>query len=164
MVLNTAFPRGIFPLVAVVIAFLDFLPTLAIYLILHAILGLPFGPGLALLPLIIAMLTFFNLGCALVYAPLAVFFRDTTALLPYISQVWTYTTPVLYTVAEIPPNLLPILRLNPLYPFWAALEQVFGGQMPSGVYLLAAFGWTLVFFVGGGILFLIRERDFATRF
>jgi teichoic acid transport system permease protein len=164
MVLNTAFPRGIFPLVAVLVAFLDFLPTLGIYFIIHAFLGLPFGPGLALLPLVILMISFFNLGCALVYAPLAVFFRDTTALLPYLTQIWTYTTPVLYRVSEIPPNLLPILRLNPLYPFFAALEQIFLGQMPSPVYLLASLGWTLLFFVGGGILFLIREREFAIRF
>ena len=164
MVLNTAFPRGIFPIVAVLVAFLDFLPTLAIYFIVHAVLGLPFGASLVVLPLIIAMLILFNLGCALLYAPLTVFFRDTSALLPYLAQVWTYVTPVLYMVSEIPPNLLPYLRLNPLFPFWAALEQIFAGEMPSPGYLLVAGAWSLVFFFGGAVLFLIREREFAIRF
>lgn len=164
MILNTAFPRAIFPIVAVTVAFLDLMPTLLVYAIIHAILGLPFGASLLVLPLMLVLLTLFNLGCALLYAPLAVFFRDTTALLPYLSQVWLYMTPVLYTVNEIPANLLPILRWNPLFPFWGALEQIFAGQMPSAGYLLAAFAWAVVFFVGGSVLFLIRERDFAVRF
>jgi teichoic acid transport system permease protein len=164
MVLNTAFPRAIFPIVAVLVALLDYIPTLAIYLCIHALLGQPFGISLLTLPLIISMLIVFNLGCGLMYAPLTVFFRDTTALLPYLTQIWTYMTPVLYTVGEIPPNLAPILKLNPLYPFWAALEQVFAGQMPSPVYLVWAAAWTVVFFVVGGVLFLLRERDFAIRF
>jgi ABC-type polysaccharide/polyol phosphate export permease len=164
MVLNTAFPRAIFPVVAVLVALLDFLPTLLVYFVLHALLGFGFGASFLFLPLMIFMLTMFNLGCALLYAPLTVFFRDTSALLPYLTQIWTYMTPVLYTVQEIPPNLLVYLRWNPLYPFWAALEQIFGGQMPSPGYLLAAGAWGTLFFVGGGILFLLREGEFAIRF
>ena len=87
-----------------------------------------------------------------------------SALLPYLTQIWTYMTPVLYTTSEIPPNLLVYLRWNPLYPFWAALEQIFAAQMPSPVYLLAAAGWATVFLVAGSILFLLREREFAIRF
>jgi hypothetical protein len=67
-------------------------------------------------------------------------------------------------VWEIPPNLLPILRLNPLFPFYAALEQVFAGEFPSPVYMIAQTGWAFAFFVGGVVLFLIREREFAIRF
>jgi teichoic acid transport system permease protein len=164
MVLNTAFPRAIFPIVSVLVALLDFLPTLIVYFIIHALLGLPFGASFLFLPLMILLLSMFNLGCALLYAPLTVFFRDTSALLPYLTQIWTYVTPVLYTVQEIPPNLLPFLRLNPLFPFWAALEQIFDGQMPSPGYLLWASAWAVAFLVGGSILFLVREREFAIRF
>jgi teichoic acid transport system permease protein len=165
MVLNTAFPRGIFPVVAVLVALLDFLPTLAIYFVVHAVLGLPWGLAMLFyLPLMIGLLTLFNLGCALLYAPLTVFFRDTTSLLPYLTQVWTYVTPVLYTVQEIPPNLLVFLRFNPLYAFWAALEPIMVGRAPDPVYVFFAALWAVSFLVGGAILFLIREREFAIRF
>lgn len=165
MVLNTAFPRGIFPIVAVLVALLDFLPTLAVYFVLHAILGLPWGISMLLfLPLMIGLLTLFNLGCALLYAPLTVFFRDTTALLPYLTQVWTYVTPVLYTVQEIPPNLQTFLRFNPLYAFWAALEPIMVGRPPAPVYVFFAALWAVAFLVGGTVLFLLREREFAIRF
>jgi teichoic acid transport system permease protein len=100
----------------------------------------------------------------LLYAPLTVFFRDTTALLPYLTQIWLYATPVLYRTVEIPPSALPFLRLNPLYPFYAALEQVFAGDMPSPVYLVWGAAWSVVTFAVGTVFFLVRERDFATRF
>lgn len=165
MVLNTAFPRGIFPVVAVLVALLDFLPTLAIYFVLHAMLGLPWGMSMLIyLPLMLVLLTMFNLGCALLYAPLTVFFRDTTSLLPYLTQIWTYTTPILYTVQEIPPNLLVFLRFNPLYSFWAALEPIMVGRSPAPVHVFFAAMWAVLFLVGGTILFLVREREFAIRF
>jgi teichoic acid transport system permease protein len=163
MVLNTAFPRAIFPIVAVLTALLDFLPTLFVFFIVHAVLGMPFGTGFAMLPLIILLQTIFNLGVAMLWAPAVVFYRDVGGLLPYVSQIWIYATPVLYSTAEIPANLKPFLRLNPLYPFWSALEQIFGGRWPSPVYLLAAASWAVATFALGLIPFLRRERDFAIR-
>ena len=74
-----------------------------------------------------------------------------------------YVTPALYFVREIPPNLLVYLRWNPLYPSFAALEQIFNAKMPSPVYLLAASAWALGFFLFGAVVFLARERDFAVR-
>jgi teichoic acid transport system permease protein len=165
MILNTAFPRAIFPIVAVLVSLLDFLPMLLVYFVLHALLGLSFGVSfVTALPLMVLILTFFNLGCALMYAPLTVFFRDTSALLPYLTQIWTYLTPVLYTVQEIPPRLLAYLQWNPLYPFWAAFEQIYSGRMPDIGYVLWATAWAALFFIVGSIVFLVRERDFAVRF
>src|SRR5918997_1352800 len=46
LILNTAFPRTLLPLASVVTAFKRFLPTLAIYVPVFILAGLPFGPGL----------------------------------------------------------------------------------------------------------------------
>ena len=74
-----------------------------------------------------------------------------------------YITPVLFATYEIPPNLKTYLQWNPLYPVFAALEQIFTGQMPSTGYLLGGAAWALVACVGGSIIFLSREREFAVR-
>ncbi len=55
MVLNTAFPRAIFPIVAVLVALLDFFPTLLIYFVIHAALGLPFGASFVFVPIMIVL-------------------------------------------------------------------------------------------------------------
>jgi ABC-type polysaccharide/polyol phosphate export permease len=163
MILNTSFPRAVFPIVSVMSALLDLGPTLIIVFGLQLVLGQPISIALICLPLLIAVLTVFNLGCALFFAPITVFFRDIGGFLPYITQVWLYTTPVLYTIAEIPENLRPWLLLNPLYPYWAAFEQMFSGEWPSFWYLLGALAWAIVAFVVGTLVFLVREQDFATR-
>ena len=64
---------------------------------------------------------------------------------------------------EIPPKLLVYLRWNPLFPTFAALEQVFLGRWPSQGYLLASVAWAVGFFLLGAVVFLARERDFAVR-
>ncbi len=163
LVLNASFPRAVLPLVAIVKAMLDFLPTLAIYGVFHALLGQPFALSLLSLPILIALLTVFNMGVIFIMAVANVFFRDTANFLPYLNRLWLYMTPVLYSTTELPPNVKVYLQWNPLYPFFAALEQIFRGQFPSSGYLLAATAWAIGFFLFGAILFLAKERDFAVR-
>jgi ABC-type polysaccharide/polyol phosphate export permease len=147
LILNASFPRAALPIVS----------------ILKSILGRPFGLSLLWLPLIVAIQTVFNLGLGLLLAPLMVFYRDTGGFLPYITRLWLYVTPALYTIAEIPKPLKVYLRWNPLYPMYGALEQVFKAQTPSSGYLLGATAWAVGLFFVGAVVFLARERDFAVR-
>jgi teichoic acid transport system permease protein len=163
LILNASFPRLVLPLAAIVKAVLDFAPTLAIYALFHALLGQPFGLSLVSLLVVIALLIVFNMGIIFILALANVFFRDTANFLPYLTRLWLYMTPVLYSTMEIPASLKVYLVWNPLYPFYAALEQIFGAHFPSAGYLLAAAAWALGFFVFGVILFLAKERDFAIR-
>jgi ABC-type polysaccharide/polyol phosphate export permease len=163
LIMNASFPRAVLPVTAVVKSLFDFLPTVLVYFVFQLILGQPFGASLALLPLIIGILTIMSLGLGLLFAPLMVFFRDTGGFLPYVTRIWLYVTPVLYFVREIPPNLLVYLRWNPLYPSYAALEQIFAARFPPPIYLIAASAWALGFFLVGAVAFLARERDFAVR-
>ena len=163
LILNASFPRVALPIVAILKSVLDFIPTVLVYFILHAILGRPFGFGLAFLPLIVLIQTVFNMGLGMMLAPLMVFYRDTGGFLPYITRLWLYITPALFTIAEIPPSLRSFLRWNPLYPFFGALEQVFAGNRPSMPYLLGATAWAVGFFLVGAVVFLAREREFAVR-
>lgn len=165
LVLNSAFPRGVLPVEAVLRAFLSFLPTLVVYFGLHALLGQPFGTGalLFLVPLI-ALQTIFNFGLACLFAPLTVFFRDTEQFLGYIQRIWFFTTPILFTVDELstmPSWIQTLLSWNPLFPFFAMLEQIWDAQVPSAGYLLAATAWAAAAAVAGVFVFLIREREFG---
>jgi teichoic acid transport system permease protein len=163
MVLNSSAPRACFPAVVLVRAICDLGPALGVYLAFHLVLQQPIGFSLLFLPIIIGLLILFSLGAGLFFAPLTVFFRDTGTLLPYLIRIWMYVTPVMYTIAEIPPSLHWVLVLNPLYPFFAMLQQVFYAQWPSPGYMIAALCWTILTCVAGSIAFLIRERDYAVR-
>lgn len=163
LILNSSFPRAALPLYEIVKSLLNFAPTLLVYFLLHGFLGRPFGIALVGLPVLIAIQTVFNIGLALLFSPLMLFFRDVRGFLPYLTRVWLYATPALYTVAELPAQYASYLRWNPLYPFFAAYEQIFSARWPSPVYLLAAAGWAVLVFVAGALVFLSKERDFAIR-
>lgn len=163
LILNASFPRAALPLTEILKSVFDFVPTLAVYFVLHILLGRPIATALLALPLVLLLQTTLNIGLALLFAPLMVFFRDTRALLPYCTRVWLYTTPALYALSEIPKSVQPYLRWNPLYPFYGAYEAIFRGHLPSAAFLFAAAAWAITFFTVGAIAFLAKERDFAVR-
>jgi ABC-type polysaccharide/polyol phosphate export permease len=166
MVLNTAFPRIIFPLSAAIQAFMEFLPTLLVFFAIHWYLDQPFSHAMVYLPVVVLLLVVFNMGLSLFFAPLNVLYKDVKSFVPYISKVWLFATPVMYTVGEIEenaPQLLRWLQLNPLFPFFAVLEDIFDGVTPPLYYLGWAALWSFGFFVVGTILFLRKERYFARR-
>ena len=164
LILNTAFPRTLLPLSSVLTAFMRFLPTVAVYAVMHAIAGLPVGPHLLWTIPILALFVVFGAGAAMVAATAQVYFRDLTNFLPYFTRIWLYTSPVLFYIDEIPSRLKPILALNPLYPLLGALSEVVNlGQNPSVGFLAAGFAWAVGVFVLGSLFFISREREFAVR-
>jgi teichoic acid transport system permease protein len=163
MVLNSSAPRACYPAVALVRALCDLGPALLVYFSVHLLTGQPWGWSLLCLPLVVLLLVGFSLGLALLCAPLVVFYRDVGSLLPYVMRVWMYITPVMFTVAEIPSSWRTVFLINPLYPYFAMLEQIFLAKWPSPGYLLGGLAWAVGFLLVGGWAFLIRERDYAVR-
>lgn len=164
LILNTAFPRALLPLSSVVTAFMRFLPTLAIYAVMHAVAGLPVGPHLLWALPIFALIAIFASGVAMLAGAAQVYFRDLSSFLPYFMRIWLYASPILYYVEEVPERFKPILALNPLYPLLASWSDVLNqGQAPSAGFLAWGAAWALVAFVAGGLFFISREREFAVR-
>lgn len=163
MILNTGLPRLVFPVMSNVRHVADFVPTLAVYYVIHAALGQQWSIWMVCLPLIAAVLTVFNLGTTLLFSTLTVFFRDTTNFLSYTTRLWLFASPVLYRVDEIPDHLAPYLKLNPLYPFLGLVDQVTNAQAPGIGWVLGALAWTLGIVAVGGTYFLWREHDVPVR-
>lgn len=164
LILNTAFPRTLLPLAAVLTSFMRFLPTLVVYAILHVSAGLPVGPHLLWAIPIVALLLVFASGATMLIAAVQVYFRDVRNLLPYFLRIWLYASPVLYYVEEVPPQFEPIIAANPLSPMLGALSDVVNqGQAPDPSALGWGLAWAAGAFVVGALFFISRERDFAVR-
>jgi teichoic acid transport system permease protein len=164
LILNTAFPRTLLPLASVLTAFMRFLPTLAIYAVVHAVAGLSVGPHLLWTVPIVALLFVLAAGAAMLTAAAQVYFRDLTNILPYFLRLWLYLSPVLYYVDEIPDRYRPIAAVNPLYPLLGSLSDVVNrGEAPGVGFLAAGLAWALGIFLVGALFFMSREREFAVR-
>lgn len=164
MVLNTSVPRGVFPVVALMRAVIDLVPALGVYFVMHLLTGQPWGLSLLWLPLIVLLLTGFAVGVGLAISPLIVFYRDVANLIPYMMRIWMYVTPVLFSVREIPPGFFKVFQANPLYPFYAMFDRIFFDAKPPHLHHLGiAAVYATVALIGGGISFLLKERDYAVR-
>ena len=164
MILNTAFPRVLLPLSAVLTAFKRFLSTFVIYAVVHVATGLPITPELLWLVPLLAGFVVFGAGLAMITAAAAVYFRDLRNFLPYMLRMWLYASPVLYYANEVPDRYDFVLAINPLAPLLTAWSDILtAGEAPPIGTLALGMAWALVFFAGGALFFISREREFAVR-
>jgi len=164
LILNVAFPRLILPLESVLESVMRFLPMVAVYAVLHAVVGLPVGPQLLWVVPIIALFVVFGAGAAMITATSQVYFRDLTNFLPYFTRIWLYTSPILFYAEDVPERLRPILYCNPLFPMLASLNDVvIEGRTPPFGLLAASLAWAVGTILAGTLFFISREREFAIR-
>lgn len=167
LLINTAFPRLLIPLSAVRTAFWRFLPTIPVYLIFHAIFGLPWHPRMVLSLYFLATIVVFAMGLAAFFATLQVYFRDTSSFLPYFLRLWLYLSPILWMpvmLDRMSRGLRVVVELNPMYPMLTGYSHLLqDGVYPPLWMWLAAAGWAIAAVVAGFLFFISREREFAVR-
>jgi len=171
LILNTSFPKMLLTVSTVYTAFRRYLPTFAVYLVIHILTGQRWGWHMLWLVPIFAMATMMGLGLANMFATLQVYFRDTTSFLPYVIRIWLYLSPVLWTIDKIKESKTGLYHvlytwspINPMYGILGAQGEVLvDGRSPSWDLLGYGLLWSLLLFVGGSLLFMSRERDFAVR-
>ena len=164
LILNTAFPRVMLPISAVVIAIFKFLPTLVIFLIIRSVLGQPFSWEMLWAIPILMITVLLALGLAITISCINVYFRDIASFLPYLTRTLLYLSPILYEASALKPNLRALAVFNPLFPIldsWSG--ALVHGQAPQTSSLLAGLAWGLGIFLIGTYFFLSREREFAVR-
>lgn len=164
LILNTAFPRIMLPISAVVIAIFKFLPTLFVFLLIRTVLGVPFSWEMLWAIPILLIATLLALGLAITISCINVYFRDIASFLPYLTRTLLYLSPILYEASALKPNLRALQILNPLFPIldsWSG--ALVHGQAPQTSSMLAAAAWALGIFLIGTYFFLSREREFAVR-
>ncbi|MEA3335277.1 MAG: ABC transporter permease [Chloroflexota bacterium] len=162
LVTKIYFPREILPLASIGAAFVDFLIACAIlaglmliYRVFPGIEALWLGP-LLLLQIIL------SIGVILLGAALIVFFRDIRFVVPLLTQVWMYATPIIYPVDFVPEQLRPFYFLNPMAGIIDGYRRVLiYGEAPNMQALTLATIVSVILFVVGYLVFKRTEPVFA---
>jgi len=164
LILNSAFPRALLPLAAVITAFMRFLPTFIVYIPVHIATGLPVGPELLWIVPIFALFALMAAGLSMLVAAAQVYFRDLSSFLPYVLRIWLYCSPVLYYAERVPERYRWILDVNPLGGLLTAWSDVLNrGHAPETTSMLLGLAWGAGIFVVAALFFMSREREFAVR-
>jgi lipopolysaccharide transport system permease protein len=157
------FPRLIVPAATIVVAFIDFLISFSILLLM--MVWYQFVPGwqILFLPLFVLLAFAASLGPALWVTSLNVKYRDFRYIIPFIVQFGLYVSPVGFSSSVIPEQYRLLYSLNPVVGVIDGFRWcVLGGE--SQLYLpgFAASLAITVFFLWFGIRqFRKMERTFA---
>jgi ABC-2 type transport system permease protein len=170
-------PRELFPIAAIIVAFVHFLPQLVILLAVCLLVGwAPSLLGLVGVILGVLLVVAFSLGLGLFFSGLNVRFRDAQNFVDLIKMFSTWTSPVLYTwalVAEALRNHEWMFFLYMSNPITVAVEMFHAGfwqpttdesyALPEwfGYSALVAVAVTVLALVIGQLTFRRFERTFA---
>ncbi|MFJ3793675.1 ABC transporter permease [Kitasatospora sp. NPDC090091] len=156
-------PREVFPLATMLVAGVDMLIGIGVLGLLFLLFWTaPAATFLWVLPLLLIQFAF-TYGVALILSVAVVYLRDVRHLLPIITQMGVFATPVAYPLAQIPQRLQEIyVGFNPL---GAVIEGYRGallyGDAPDLALTSIAAVSSLVFLVGGYLLFKKLETGIA---
>ncbi|WP_030271748.1 ABC transporter permease [Streptomyces sp. NRRL B-24484] len=156
-------PREVFPLATMLVAAVDMLIGVGVLAVLFlATWTAPAATALWVLPLL-AIQFAFTYGVALILSVAVVYLRDVRHLLPIITQMGVFATPVAYPLARIPVRLQEVYcGINPLGAVIEGYRRaLLYGQAPdTGLTAIAAVS-SVVFLVGGYLFFKKLETGIA---
>lgn len=165
LVRSLSFPRMLLPISSVMQQVVELIPMLIVMGVILLIFGEPLTWGWLMVIPVMALMTLFNLGVALISARLTVHMRDVTQFIPLITRVLFYSSGIFYSlelVLEDRPELLRLAQLNPVHDYIALVR----GYMVSGNPISPTIWWVgiaaaLVTFVVGAIFFWRAEERYG---
>ena len=157
------FPRLIVPTATVVVAFVDFLITFLILILLMVWYQYPPGWRMLVLPAFTLLAFLASMGPALWITALNVKYRDFRYVIPFIVQFGLYVSPVGFSSNVIPEEWRLLYSLNPMVGVIDGFRWcILSGQSPVYLPGLAASVCVALFFLWFGIRrFRNMEKSFA---
>jgi lipopolysaccharide transport system permease protein len=163
MVSKIYFPRIIVPLSSVFANLADFLVGFVIMIGMLIFYRVTPTLNMLWLPAFLLLATITALGVGLWFSALLVMYRDINYLLPFLTTIWMYLSPVVYASSTIPEQYRILYSLNPMVGViegfrWALL----GTQQSISPSMVAiSSGIALLIFITGLFFFRRMERIFA---
>ncbi len=156
------FPRLILPLAATAAPAVDFVLSFLMLMALMAWYHITPTWGLLALPLFLGLAFVTAMAMTLWFSSLNVRYRDVGYIIPFLSQVWMYASPVVYPISVVPQKWRPLYSLNPMA---GAIEgfrwALFGKESPDFMVITISSLVILALLVGGIVYFKRMEQTFA---
>ncbi len=162
LITKVYFPRLAIPISTVLAGLVDFALAFLVLLVMMFAYGIVPGPEiLALAPLLLLALVT-ALGAGLWLSALNVQFRDVRYIVPFLTQLWLFLTPIAYPSSLLAEPWRTVYGLNPMAGVvegfrWALL----GTGEPPRAMLAASVLAALALLASGALYFRRTERTFA---
>lgn len=156
------FPRLLMPIAAAASFAVDFLIATLLLLGMMAYYGWHFSGTLLLAPVFGLLALTTALAAGIWLSALNVRYRDVAFAVPFLVQIWLFSTPVAYALSIVPARWRVIYGLNPLTGVVDGFRwSLLGTDAPPIGTLIVSIVTTLVLLVLGLVYFKRAERTFA---
>ncbi len=118
-------------------------------------------PWLLMIPVLIVHMMVLAIGFGIIISSVTTKYRDLTMLVGFGLELWRYGCPIAYGLQLVPEKYMSLYLLNPVTSIMTTFRYaVFGfGYFNAGYYLLS-WGFSIVVFIIGLIMFSKIERTF----
>jgi lipopolysaccharide transport system permease protein len=162
LITKVYFPRLVVPIAAVLSGLVDFGIAFMVLLGLMWYYGIVPTIAVVWLPLFVVLVITTALSVGLWLSSLNVKYRDVRYMLPFLTQLWLFATPVAYPSSLVPKEWHALLGLNPMAGVvegfrWAMLGKTEG----PGALLTVSVVAVAALLIGGLAYFRQTERTFA---
>lgn len=161
LITKVYFPRMVIPGAAVAAALVDFAVASLILFAMMAFYGIAPGGGVALYPLLIALLAVAAGAAGMWMAALNVRYRDVKYVLPFALQLGMFLTPVIYPATFVPASWRWLLMLNPLTGIIGGFRSALLAKPFDWLALAVGGALTVAAAAGAAWSFRRMERGFA---
>lgn len=156
------FPRLLLPMSVSLAGVVDLLIALGVYGALMIGYGRGLTWSLLALPVWLGLMVVTAAGVGVWFAALSAEYRDVKYVLPVLTQIWLYASPVAYSASLVHGRLAMIYALNPMVAVIAGFRWSLLGIAPSNWWgLVPSVVVAAVLLVSGGLYFRFTERRFA---
>lgn len=114
LITRVYFPRLLIPASAIGAGWVDLAIALLLFLGLMPYYDVAPTWKVLMIPALILLTTLLALGVGVWMAALNARYRDVRHALPFIIQLWMFSTPIIYPVSLVPEDLRWVLAINPL--------------------------------------------------
>jgi lipopolysaccharide transport system permease protein len=162
LVTKVYFPRLVLPISSAGSFVIDLLLSLAVLLCLMAWYGLYPSWRIVALPALILLTLVASVGVGTWLAALNARYRDVRYIVPFLTQIWLFLSPVVYTSTQVPEPWRVLYNLNPMVAViegfrWALFDLPWTlGWLPA---LSVVVSFAIL--VSGAFFFRRIERTFA---
>lgn len=157
------FPRLVIPASTVVSGLVDFVLAFGVLLVMMLVYGITPTLNIVFLPFFLLLALAAALGVGLWLSAMNVMFRDVRYMVPFMTQLWMFVTPIVYPSTLIADEKLRMIYgINPMAGVvegfrWALL----GMDTAPGPMLIVSVVMTVLLLVSGAFYFRRVEKTFA---
>ena len=162
LVKKVYFPRLILPISATIAGLLDFIISFVVLLGMMAWYGFSPTWGILTLPFFLLLILFTAVSVSLWLSSLNTRYRDISYVIPFLTQVWMYASPVVYPVSVVPERWRLLYSLNPMAGVIEGFRwSLLGKKSPDFIIMALSATAVLFIFLTGLVYFKRTERTFA---